>query len=163
MLTSLIPGLELLPPDDESPWMRVAAEELGQRELHGQRHNRRIVDYLRAVGLSGGDETPWCSAFANWCLQRVGMVGSGRANARSWLAWGQPLGITEARYGCITVLRRTSNPARGHVGFWVGTRAGRVLLLGGNQLNSVCVRGYPLDRVLGFRWPLLGPARTPWG
>lgn len=164
MLETLLHGVALRAPDDECPWMGVAMGELGQREERGRgRNNQRIVDYLRTVGLSGWDETPWCSAFANWCMARVGLVGTGRATARSWLGWGTSLGITGARYGCVAVLRRTSHPARGHVGFWVGTRAGQVLLLGGNQHHRVCVQGYPLDRVLGFRWPSPGPRRTPWG
>jgi uncharacterized protein (TIGR02594 family) len=141
--------------EDACPWMRVAAGELGQRERAGARSNRRIARYLRGVGLPGCDETPWCSAFANWCMVRAGIPGSGRPNARSWLGWGTPLPLTAPRFGCVTVLRRTSNPALGHVGFWVGSRAGQVLLLGGNQDDSVCVKSYPLSRVLGLRWPRL--------
>jgi uncharacterized protein (TIGR02594 family) len=144
--------------------MRVAVGELGQHELRGKRRNNpRIMDYLRAVGLSSWDETPWCSAFANWCMVRVGIAGSGRATARSWLGWGTTLALLRPQFGCVTVLRRTTNPARGHVGFWVGARAGQALLLGGNQSDSVCVKAYPLDHVLGLRWPLISVVSTPWG
>jgi hypothetical protein len=45
----------------------------------------------------------------------------------------------------------------------VGTRAGQVLLLGGNQDDTVCVKGYPLSKLLGLRWPFQPPVeRTPW-
>jgi uncharacterized protein (TIGR02594 family) len=145
------------------PWMKIALHELGQHERAGKRHNNpRIMSYLRVVGFSSWDETPWCSAFANWCMLRAGLPGSGRATARSWLGWGMGLGVTGPRFGCVTVLRRTGNPTRGHVGFWVGARSGQVLLLGGNQNDSVCVVGYPLTHVLGYRWPLLDQEVTPW-
>jgi uncharacterized protein (TIGR02594 family) len=148
---------------DACPWMKIAVGELGQHERPGKRHNNpRIMSYLSAVGLSNWDETPWCSAFANWCLWAAGIPGSGRANARSWLDWGSALGPTHPRFGCVTVLRRTANPARGHVGFWLGSHAGQAVLLGGNQSDSVCVKSYPLSHVLGHRWPLPGLETTPW-
>lgn len=151
---------EALRAEHACPWIRVAVGELGQRERAGKRRNNpRILGYLRAVGLEGWDETPWCAAFANWCMARAGIPGTGRATARSWLAWGTALDLTRPRFGCVTVLRRTANPTRGHVGFWVGTRPGQVLLLGGNQNDTVCVKGYPLANVLGLRWPA---RRAPW-
>src|SRR5687767_318890 len=80
------------------PWVRVAVGELGQRERAGKRRNNpRILGYLRAVGLEGWDETPWCAAFANWCMARAGIAGTGRATARSWLAWGTALDLTRPR------------------------------------------------------------------
>jgi uncharacterized protein (TIGR02594 family) len=145
---------------DACPWMKVAFSELGQREVPGARNNPRILDYLRVVRLGKWDETPWCSAFANWCMARAGVPGSGRANARSWLGWGSAM--SAGRFGCVTVLRRTSNPALGHVGFWVGERPGEVVLLGGNQSDSVCVKAYPRWRLVGFRWPLVTGALLSW-
>jgi uncharacterized protein (TIGR02594 family) len=145
------------------PWMKIAMGELGQHELVGKRRNNpRIMGYLRSVGLSTWDETPWCSAFANWCLAAAGIPGSGRANARSWLTWGTGLDITQPRFGCVTVLRRTANPARGHVGFWLGSHAGQAVMLGGNQNDAVCVKGYPLSHVLGHRWPRQDREAAPW-
>jgi len=144
--------------------MAVALGELGQHERPGRRRNNpRIVEYLRTVGLSGGDETPWCSAFTNWCMVRVGLPGSGRATARSWLEWGTALPGGQPRFGCVTVLRRGASATRGHVGFWVGARAGEVMLLGGSQDDSVCVKGYPLANVLGLRWPLRAEGGVAWG
>jgi hypothetical protein len=39
------------------------------------------------------------------------------------------------------------------VGFYVRTEGERVLVLGGNQANQVCVRPYATSRVLAYRWP----------
>jgi hypothetical protein len=42
----------------------------------------------------------------------------------------------------------------GHVGFLVGTdERGRLMVLGGNQGNSVNVAPFDRSRVLGYRWP----------
>ena len=157
MLGPLLIG-EVMRMGNACPWMRPAVGELGQRERPGKRRNNpRIIAYLRVVGFGAWDETPWCSAFANWCMLRAGIPGTGRATARSWLGWGTALDPGRPRFGCVAVLRRTSNPARGHVGFWVGARAGQVLLLGGNQDDAVCVKAYPRSKLLGLRWPIQPP------
>ena len=36
--------------------------------------------------------------------------------------------------------------------------AGALLVLGGNQGDQVCIRGFPMERVAGYRWPAPGPA-----
>lgn len=136
------------------PWMEHAHQELGEREIRGRRHNSRIVDYLRSVGLGGGgDETAWCSAFVNWCLVQSGFAGTDRANARSWLGWGTVRAVRPT-YGSIAVLWRVRRGGwQGHVGFYVGETDTHITLLGGNQGNSVSIRDYPRRRLLGYRWP----------
>jgi uncharacterized protein (TIGR02594 family) len=139
------------------PWLDAAYTELvaGVREISGPHHNLRILEYLNAttLGDAGGDETPWCSAFVNFCC-RVGRVSStGSAAARSWLSYGFPL-HDEPRLGCITVLwRGDPHGALGHVGFYLGDNGGAVHLLGGNQGNRVSVQSFPRTRVLAYRWP----------
>jgi uncharacterized protein (TIGR02594 family) len=138
------------------PWMEFAYQELGAgvREIAGPRTNANIAAYLAVVGLgTAGDETPWCSAFANWCMIQAGIGGSGRPNARSWLSWGG-MCLAAPRYGAVSVLWRGSKSGwQGHVGFYVGSQSNKILLLGGNQGNSVSLASYSRDRVLGYRWP----------
>lgn len=139
---------------DAFPWMEYAYGEYGVREVRGNRDNARIVTYLASVGLSHHhDETAWCSAFVNWCVEQAGLTGTGRANARSWLNWGGfCLGFPH--YGCITILWRVRrNGWQGHVGFYVGQIKDKIFLLGGNQGNSVSIKPYGIDRLLGYRWP----------
>jgi uncharacterized protein (TIGR02594 family) len=136
------------------PWMAYAAQEAQAGIREGRKAglgNPRINEYLRTVGLSD-DETPWCSAFVNWCVQQAGLTGTNRGNARSWLHWGGP--IVDCRLGAVAVFRRGTNPAKGHVAFYAGDQGSEVLVLGGNQGNAVCVRGYARGRLLGFRWPM---------
>lgn len=136
------------------PWMSIAKLELGRKvhEVAGVQDNPRIKDYLACVGLPfDHDETPWCSAFANWCMVRVGILGTNRANARSWLTWGRPLETPV--YGCVVVLSRPPDAAHGHVAFYIEQTPTTLVLLGGNQGNAVSIADYPRDRLLSYRWP----------
>lgn len=135
----------------EPEWMKAARGEIGVREVPGSGDNPRIVEYLQSTTLgrpdNQNDETPWCSAFANWCLEDVGMEGTNSAWARSWLNWGRR--ITSPVPGCVTVFSRGAN--YGHVGFFIEKKNGLIYVLGGNQSDSVCIDGYPESRLLGYR------------
>lgn len=138
------------------PWYEVALREVGEKEISGTEDNPRIVEYLGTTTLPSAqhDEVPWCSAFVNWCFAQVGIAGTRRANARSWLTWGREL--RSPRTGCVVVLWR-KHPAldTGHVAFYSASTERSLRLLGGNQRNSVCDAYYPAYRVLGFRWPTI--------
>jgi len=139
-----------------APWMEWAYLALGEHRIPGPQHNPIVVDFLRYVGAaSNGDETPWCSAFANWCMEQAGIRGTRTALARSWLLWGD-FTLARPTFGCVTVLWRTSPASmHGHVGFYVGQDGNRLLLLGGNQTtqSKVTIGTYLRSRVLGYRWP----------
>jgi uncharacterized protein (TIGR02594 family) len=142
------------------PWMEYAFQELDTREVAGRRDNPRIQEYLATVNLGRAhDETPWCSAFANWCMRQAQIQGTGRANARSWLTWGEAnVCLATPCFGAVTILWRGQPRGwQGHVAFFVGPWQGRISLLGGNQGNSVSIREYDPDRLLGYRWPASFP------
>lgn len=133
-------------------WMPIALNELGTHEVAGDADNPRIVTYHQATSLkSTDDETPWCSAFANWVLREAHVSTTKSALARSWLTWGRTTG---ARYGAITVLSRGTSPTQGHVGFLVDANATHLWLLGGNQGDAVNLARFEQTRVLGMRWPI---------
>ena len=155
------PGTMMMPSDFTGiPWMEAALGEIGVEEIKGSRHNGRIVEYFTAVrGNIHDDETAWCSAFANWVMREVGIEGTQRANARSWLSWGTPLPDVSPVFGAVTMLWRGSPGGwQGHVAFFVGAERGSLLLLGGNQDDGVRISPYPQARLLGFRWPPGFPA-----
>lgn len=134
------------------PWLRIAYGEIGVLEYAGEKNNPRIVEYHQATTYRAkDDETPWCSAFVNWCMRQVGIKGSGEANARSWLTWGRK--IDAPVHGCIVVLKRGTSPTSGHVGFYIETHGENVVVLGGNQSNTVKLSNYPGADVLGYRLP----------
>lgn len=135
------------------PWMPVALAEVGVKEFTGAGDNPRIVEYLRSTNLaapsSSNDETFWCSAFVNWCVERSGLEGTDSAWALSWSTWGKKL--SEPKPGCIAVFTR---PGGGHVGFFTGQTAKDVKLLGGNQQDAVSISPRPKTRLVGYRSPL---------
>jgi len=135
------------------PWMTVARGELGVAACPPGQSNPRITEYHEGTNIRGyDDKASWCSSFVDWCLARAGIAGTGSALARSWLDWGEAL--DEPRVGCIAVLYRDDpNSWKGHVGFFLRIAGDRIHLLGGNQLEQVREHDYPLESVLGYRWP----------
>lgn len=137
---------------DEAPWMKIAKAEIGQAEREGESDNNpRILEYLATTGEFRTDETPWCSAFANWAMIKVGEKGTNSAVARSWLKWGEA--IEEPRYGCLVVFKRGNSEWQGHVGFYVKSEGDNIFVLGGNQSNTVSIAPRSKADLLGYRWP----------
>lgn len=137
-----------------SDFYRVAKKELDEGEVSGNQANPRIVQYLQSTSLSGNlnatDETPWCSAFVNWVVEKAGMKGTDRADAVSWLNWGEK--TDKPQKGSIVIFQW---PDGGHhVGFVNGfDQEGKVSVLGGNQSNSVKISEYNKSSVIGYRNP----------
>ncbi len=148
-----------------APWMRHARAELGVRELPGEKHSPRVLEYI--ASCDGGtrpwaakDETAWCSAFVNWCMQAANLPRTRKLNARSWLTYGDPVLLHEARYGDIVVFWRgvyvpaSVQNAPGHVAFFDGWEGPRPIdVLGGNQGNRVSIPTRPTSKVLAVRRP----------
>jgi uncharacterized protein (TIGR02594 family) len=134
-------------------WMHEACKMLGTKEIPGRRHTPAIValwEHVRVRVLD--DETAWCSAFVNACLDRSGYATTGKANARSWLLYGQPC---TPMYGAVTVFWRGSPDSwKGHVAFWLRQEGSQIWVLGGNQGNRVSAAPYPAHRLLATRWPV---------
>jgi uncharacterized protein (TIGR02594 family) len=152
--------LEKLAPVVDFPWMPIAEKERGISETPGLGNTARVVEYLKATTNLGSaaraqDETPWCSAFVNWCLEQAGIKGTGSALARSWLDWGQA--IDTPRRGCIVVFSREK--VFGHVGFYLDETETEIKVLGGNQQDAqtkiyqVSEKYYPKSALLGYRVP----------
>lgn len=161
-------------PLTEPAWLEIAKKELGIHETPGPKATARIVEYLSTTGLPAEytktDETPWCSAFVCWCLEKAGIESPKTAWARSFLTWGHQ--IYEPRPGSIVIFSRGVDS--GHVAFFLRRNAKAVTVLGGNQSDAVTIAAIPLERVLGYRHPLrenlhhdydpAEPAKRPtWG
>ena len=133
-------------------WLTTAEGEIGTHEVCGPADNKRIVEYAACTTLHAqDDETPWCSAFVNWCFEMVGIKGTRSAAARSWLDWGEVL--DDPQEGCVVILKRGAPPS-GHVTLFVRERdAASITCLGGNQSDQVKYSHYLKSDVLGYRWP----------
>lgn len=135
----------------EPAWIIEARKHIGTREIPGEKHEPKILQWWKLIKRSGikTDEVPWCAAYVGGCLEAVGVVSSRYESAKSYLAWGVPLAMPTL--GCIVVFERKGG---GHVGFAVGQDAkGRLLVLGGNQGNVVSIAPFDRERVAGYRWP----------
>jgi uncharacterized protein (TIGR02594 family) len=135
-------------------WYRIAMREIETRvdEIVGPADNPRIVEYHQSTSLKvTDDETPWCSSFLNWIMEQAAQPKTDSAMARSWLNWGKE--IEKPKKGCVVIFSRGNNPASGHAGLFVSEENDRLLILGGDQGNQVCISSYPKSRVLGYRWP----------
>jgi uncharacterized protein (TIGR02594 family) len=135
----------------ELPWIAEARKHVGTREIPGEKHEPKIIQWFKSIKASWfqADEVPWCAAFVGGVLEAVGIPSTRSATAKSYLAWGVPL--ASPLYGCIVVFSRDGG---GHVGFVVGRDAkDRLMVLGGNQGDAVNIKPFDRARVAGYRWP----------
>lgn len=144
----------------------MAETYLGESEIPGRMSNPMIMAMLtQDTDWPHSDEVPWCSAFLNLVCKRLGLPRSKSLRARSWLRVGRVIRLEEAVRGFdVVILSRGQNApgpevidAPGHAGWFssfVPTRnpaPTRHELLGGNQNDSVSIKRYPNNRVLGVR------------
>jgi uncharacterized protein (TIGR02594 family) len=110
--------------------------------LHEGKHSGSLSRLLKV----NPRKTPWCAAFANAVLKKSGKKGSGSLAAKSFFSWGTR--VTSPRQGDVVIIKTK----RGyHVGFYVGRKGNQVLVIGGNQSNSVKVTAYSARSVAQYR------------
>jgi uncharacterized protein (TIGR02594 family) len=138
----------------DAPWLRVARELIGVKEVSGRKADPRIVELFRLSGFPEfkSDETAWCAAFIGGCLRLAGYSNRASLLAVQYLHFGKGLG-KDPREGCVVVLKPLTSGASGHVGFYVDETDTHVTLLGGNQRNVVNERRFPKGYVRAYRWP----------
>lgn len=140
-------------------WMDTAWTQVGTTEISGPGANPQVLAYFAGSGHPEitSDETAWCAAFVGYCLSSSGIALNAiphgdRLMARAYLKFGTP--IDEPRIGALVVFSRPGGgPGAGHVGFVSGWTASTLMVLGGNQADSVSVKAFPRTSVLGYRWP----------
>ena len=151
------------PAPGDFPWLAIADKEYGVIEIPGTPNNPRVLAYLGTLtNISptwrSSDETPWCSAFVNWCVEKAGHVGTKSALSTSWLGWGRK--VDKPVKGCIAVFSRHGG---GHVGFYIDETPTLsetyIRILGGNQdhmetgIGAVNLTFYLKSKLLGYRVP----------
>jgi len=133
-----------------------ALEYVGTKEVKGPEHNPTIVGWLKRFARNIGswgrsrDETPWCAVFVSMVLAEcgLGLRGTEDARAYSYVKWGKPSKIEK---GAVVVIRRKRGGADArtgsrdgyHVGFLNRITKNYVVILGGNQSNSVRISYFP--------------------
>jgi uncharacterized protein (TIGR02594 family) len=139
----------------------VASVWIGLAEVVGNFDNPMILAMLKMdQSWPTHDEVSWCSAFVNFIAKQLKLPRSKDLRARSWLLIGEQVEIENAEIGSdVVILKRGNGPqpgpnvidAQGHVGFFGGFEEDKVLILAGNQSNSVNVSRFPKDSILGIR------------
>lgn len=132
-------------------WIIEAQRHIGLKEIKGSKHNNFIIVWLKSLkAWWSDDETPWCGTFVAHCMKTANCVlPKYWMRAKDWLNWGKI--IDKPFVGCIVVFERQGG---GHVGFIVGRdENNNLMVLGGNQGDSVKISPFSVDRVLGYRWP----------
>lgn len=148
-----------LTPLDDPKWLQIARGYLGVSEIPGPKHNATILKWLdRLKAPFRDDETPWCGTFVGAVMQEAGLPSLANPwGARNWLKYGKAL--DRPAYGGLVIFWRGDPKGwSGHVGFVVGRdQRENLMVLGGNQGNSVSIQPFSRARVLGYRWPNIAP------
>ena len=143
-----------------------ALEYVGTKEVPGVEHNQTVVGWLECFAKNIGswgqsrDETAWCAVFVSMVLHECGYRGTDDARAASYLKWGKPSKLDK---GCVVVIKRqgggqdnrTGSRAGYHVGFLNRVTKNYIVILGGNQSDSVRVSYFPRARydIIALRKP----------
>lgn len=140
-----------------TPWMKLALQELGQREVTGAKSNPRILEYRRMadINLAGEDSVvPWCAIFVNAMLAQAGVKTSGSAMARSFASSRNFEKLDAPIVGCIVVISSSRGPASGHVFHYTGENGLFIQGVGGNQNDEVNISMFQKKKLVGYYWPL---------
>ena len=133
--------------------LEAALTQYGIKEIVGTGHNATIISYFHEIGFEkiNEDETPWCSAFVNWCALKAGFERTLKLNARSWLEIGEEINPDFAQLGDVVIFKRGTSDWKGHVGIYINQDLNSIYVLGGNQGNMVNISPYPKSKLLGVR------------
>lgn len=135
---------------NELEWVEKARGYIGLREKVGSKSNPIIQSWIDELGFKGEDSTvPWCGLFMYHIFSSCGLeCPKGPALSTNWLTVGSKLDAPA--YGCVAVFTRKGGA--GHVGIIVGAEGKYLLVLGGNQGDSVSIIKIPKERAVGYRW-----------
>jgi uncharacterized protein (TIGR02594 family) len=138
----------------------VAQRWMGTTELSGIADNPDIIHMLTLdADWPQHDEVAWCSAAMNFWCYACCLPRTKSLLARSWLGVGQSIPLKYAVRGDVVVFARPgiNQPgplvldAPGHVALFTKAGPEHVIVLGGNQSDTVSLASYESSRVLGVR------------
>lgn len=128
---------------------------LGKHEV---RNKKELMAWLKSEAVKGDiaidpSTTAWCAAAVNAAERAAGNKGNGKLNARSFLTYGTPIKLKDAKKGDIVIFERGGSTWQGHVAYLDGIEGNTIRTLGGNQSDAVTIGWYPKSRLLGIRRP----------
>lgn len=139
------------PPTTNGNTVQVASNYVGLTSWA----NRKDLINLFSVTKQAIDpaRTPWCAAFANAILAKIGIHGTDSLQAGSFASWGRH--TATPKKNDIVLLSFGHRHGIDHVGFYVEsiTMSGThyIGVLGGNQSHRVQVSYFPVWQVVSYR------------
>ena len=133
---------------------QIAQTLVGNKELLGKADNPLILAMIQTCNAIDGelhDEIPWCSAFINFIAKLTRLPRSHSLAARSWLEIGIPLSTPQLTVDSDIIILKRGTGNQGHVGFFAGFEGEYIIILGGNQSNSVNLQKFIDTDVIGMR------------
>lgn len=133
---------------------KIASRYLGVHEVSGSKSHPLIAGWIKdaAEWLPRDDsETAWCGCFRGHVGMLAGTgVPSEQYRAASWLRWGVGAGLDPNLWqqGDTVVMKRKGGF---HVALFGGLSGREMLLLGGNQADSVCISEFALGGIVAVR------------
>lgn len=104
--------------------LAAARQYVGQHERTNRKALKRLIGVDPVL-------TRWCGAFLGYVARKAGRKPpSGHNLASSWVSYGKPVKLSQAKPGDVLVLH-------GHVGVFSGFKKGRVCMISGNSKNMV--------------------------
>lgn len=140
----------------ELTWIAEARKHIGQREI-GTSNTSSLIETWQSVLLGTKIKKghwlyaqPWCGTYVAYCLKTAGIKYPKHwYRALDYLNYGAKL--KRPAYGCVAVKTRNGG---GHVCFVVGRdqRTNKIVCLGANQSNMVCLALYDEAIFEAFMW-----------
>ncbi len=139
-------------PELDSKILDFVSKYYGIKEIPGNKHNKQVVNFFHELGFThyNTDETPWCSAFINFCAKKNGAKYAVGLRARNWMNCGKA--ANPPKVGNIVVFGwGGKNSTAGHVGIYICQDEENTYCLGGNQTDEVNITQFCTKDVLGYR------------
>lgn len=145
-------------PDSWPSWLHHALSYLGVEEVAGTANNPTIMEWAKELGIDyDGDWVAWCGLFVAAMLRKGSQeidLPDNILGARNYLKVGREIEKNHIRFGDLVIFWRKSKSSwEGHVGFYMGHVGKWIIMLGGNQSQSVSIALYDSERILGIRRP----------
>ncbi len=135
-------------------WMDIAWSQVGVHETAGPEATPEILAYFKASEHPEitSDEIHWCGVFIAWVLREAGIPNPiPKADRMLAVSYRQIGTHCDPKSGAVAIMRR---PGGHHVALVAAVTKTHLVLLGGNQKDSVCTVHWPLDALVECRWPL---------
>lgn len=138
-------------------WFEAGLQMLGTKEAPGSANNPTIINWAKVEGGDIAkeytrDETPWCALYANYCLTKAGLKGTGTLWALDFAGKWPSVRLAGVAVGAFAPMVRNGG---GHIIQIAGRdQHGNIMGLGGNQSDQVSIVPFPVSRLnKGFWWP----------